>query len=123
MSKNYTLLAQDYCKRNGIFNFQINNNILIYTIPYPSNPKYSYQVAINLDTMKKDYAMIALLYCEEYGIVEYKVNGNTLVYNVSFPAYLNNPRYTVQHTINLDDMSHSSRQLKRYDPKGALNRG
>lgn len=71
----------------------------------------------------KDYDTIALCYCEQYGIIEYKVKGNLLIYNVSYPAYLGNPRYTIQHTINLDNMSHTSKQLKRYSSWGSNNRG
>lgn len=72
--------------------------------------------------IETDYNAIALAYCERYGIVKYKVKHNLLIYNVSYPAYLDNPHYTIQHTINLDDMSHTSKQLKRYDANGIYNR-
>jgi hypothetical protein len=70
-----------------------------------------------------NYELVATQYCERYGIVQYKVQGYKLIYNVSYPAYLSNPRYTVQHTIDLRDMSHSSKQLQRFDSKGLENRG
>ena len=72
--------------------------------------------------MKTDYQVKATLYCEQYGIIQYRVKGNLLIYNVSYPAYLNQPHYTIQHTINLDTMQHTSKQLARYDAKGAYNR-
>lgn len=46
-----------------------------------------------------------------------------MIYNVSYPEYLNNPRYTVQHTVNLDIMSEGAVvKLGRYDAKGVYNR-
>ena len=69
------------------------------------------------------YSQRALQYSEKYGIIEYRIKGNLMIYNVSYPAYLGNPHYTIQHTINLDDMSHTSKQLKRYDARGVHNRG
>lgn len=72
--------------------------------------------------MSSIYEDKALLYCEKYGIIEYRVKKNLLIYNVSYPAYLCNPHYTIQHTINLDTMQHTSKQLARYDAKGVYNR-
>lgn len=71
----------------------------------------------------KDYELLARMYAERYGIVNYRVKGNTIIYNVSYSAYLSNPRYTIQHTVNLDNNSHTSKQLKRYDKQGIYNRG
>lgn len=75
-----------------------------------------------MSAIKKDYKNLAIVYCEKYGIINYKLNKNLLIYNVSYHAYLGSPHYTIQHTINLDDMSHSSKQLKRYDANGIYNR-
>ena len=72
--------------------------------------------------MRKDYNNIALAYCEKYGIIEYRVKGNLLIYNISYPAYLYNPRYTIQHTVNLDTGREETKQLKRYDSKASVNR-
>lgn len=68
------------------------------------------------------YQARAIEYAEKYGIVEYRVKGNTMIYNVSYPAYLNNPRYTVQHIVILDTFNSTTKILKRYDPKGVYNR-
>ena len=65
---------------------------------------------------------LALRYAEKYGIIEYRVKGNSMIYNVSYPAYLYNKRYTIQHEVNLITGDHKSVTLKRYEPKGALNR-
>ena len=69
-----------------------------------------------------NYEQKAIAYCEQYGIVEYKITKNLLIYNLSYTACLNNPHYTIQHVINLDDIRHTSKRLKRYDPKGCYNR-
>lgn len=69
------------------------------------------------------YDDLALAYAEKYGIVEYDVRKNIMVYNVSYPAYLNVPRYTVQHRINLDTGQDTPVYLKRYDKRGEYNRG
>ena len=55
------------------------------------------------------YEQRALQWCEHYGVVEYKLNKNVLEYNVSYP-------------VNLDTMQETTKQLKRYDPKGVYNR-
>ena len=44
-------------------------------------------------------------------------------FNVSYPAYLGNPRYTVQHEVNLDTGKETTKRLKRFDSKGLCNRG
>lgn len=65
----------------------------------------------------------AIKYAETYGIVNYRLEGWVMVYNVSYPAYLNNPRYTVQHRVDLRTGKEiNSRILSRYDPKGEVNR-
>lgn len=66
--------------------------------------------------------LCAIQYAEKYGIVKYRLNGWILIYNVSYPAYLNNPRYTVQHKVDLRTGKESSRVLSRYDFKGEINR-
>lgn len=70
----------------------------------------------------KDYELLSRQFAERYGIVEYRVKGNTMIYNVSYPAYLSNPRYTIQHTVNLDSEVEQTKQLKRFDSKGLVNR-
>lgn len=69
-----------------------------------------------------NYELVAQQFAEKYGILEYKVKGNLMVYNVSYPAYLSNPRYTIQHTVNLDTGREETKQLKRFDSKGLVNR-
>lgn len=65
----------------------------------------------------------ATMYADQHGIVNYKRNGWIMTYNVSYPAYLNNPRYTVQHKVDLKSGREiETRVLKRYDPKGEVNR-
>lgn len=71
----------------------------------------------------KYYEDRATLWAERYGIVEYRIRGNKMIYNVSFPKYLCEPRYTVQHTVNLNTFEESTKQLGRYDPNGVYNRG
>jgi len=71
----------------------------------------------------KDYEFLSRQFAEQYGIVKYRVNGNLMIYNVSYPAYLSNPRYTIQHTVNLDTGEDCTRQLKRFDTSGLQNRG
>ena len=73
--------------------------------------------------INKNYEEIALRYAERYGIIEYKVIKNIMRFNVSYPAYLGNPRYTIQHEINLDTGAEKTKQLKRFDSKGLHNRG
>lgn len=69
-----------------------------------------------------NYELVARQFAEKYGIIDYRVKGNFMIYNVSYPAYLSNPRYTIQHTVNLQTGKESTRQLKRYDSKGVVNR-
>lgn len=69
------------------------------------------------------YQQKAIAYAETYGIIKYRVSENKIIYNVSYPAYLSNPRYTIQHIVNLDTGEHSSRQLGRFDKDGLYNRG
>lgn len=73
----------------------------------------------NIEAIQKQ---AALRYAERYGIVSYRVQGWKMIYNVSYPAYLNNKRYTVQHTVNLKTGGSTSRVLKRYDSAGEINR-
>lgn len=68
------------------------------------------------------YSQRALQYSEKYGIIEYRIKGNLMIYNVSYPAYLGNPHYTIQHTVNLDSGVEQTKQLKRFDSKGLVNR-
>ena len=70
---------------------------------------------------KEEYVMLATIYVENYGILNYSVRGNKLVYNVSYPAYLSNPRYTIQHIVNLDTMQEQTKRLQRFDTKGLAN--
>lgn len=72
--------------------------------------------------VRKNYDILATQYAERYGIVEYRVSGNEMIYNVSYPEYLNNPRYTIQHRVNLDTLRVQTKQLKRFDSKGLVNR-
>lgn len=83
-----------------------------------------YQRSISNKSKKqgKDYELLSRQFAERYGIVEYRVKGNTMIYNVSYPAYLSNPRYTIQHTVNLDSEVEQTKQLKRFDSKGLVNR-
>lgn len=65
----------------------------------------------------------AMLWAEEHGILEYRVNGKYLVYNVSYPAVACEPKRTYQFKVDLDTgKTVESKQLKRYDLKGAYNR-
>lgn len=64
----------------------------------------------------------AITFAEKYGIVKYKVQGKKMIYNVSYPAYGGNPHYTIQHTVDLETMQETTKQLKRYDSSGAVNR-
>lgn len=71
-----------------------------------------------------DYAQKAICWAERYGIVKYRVKGNKMIYNRSYPAYLNEPAYTIQHTVNLDTMTEEhTKRLKRLDREGFYNRG
>lgn len=72
---------------------------------------------------KEKYNQRALEYAERYGIINYRVEGNNMIFNISYPAYLSNPRYTIQHKVNLDTGVDTVRSLKRFDPKGLQNRG
>ena len=69
-----------------------------------------------------NYEQRAIAWAENYGIVEYKVKGRYMVYNKSYNAYLNEPRYTIQHTVDLNTMTElPTKRLKRFDPKGRYN--
>lgn len=68
------------------------------------------------------YKSRAIEYAEEYGIIEYRIKGNTMIYNVSYPKYLNQPRYTIQHIVNLDNFTSTTKTLQRYDSRGVYNR-
>jgi len=63
-----------------------------------------------------DYSAKALAFAERYGIVDYKVQGKTMVYYKQYTEYLNNPRYTIKHTVYLDSGREVTKQLKR-NPK------
>ena len=69
-----------------------------------------------------NYESVALHYAEQYGIINYKVKGSQMIYNVSYPAYLSNPRYTIQHIVNLDTLKEQTKRLKRFDSNGLVNR-
>ena len=69
-----------------------------------------------------NFEQLACNYACKYGIVDYKVVGSKMIYVVSYPAYLNNPRYSVKHTVDLISGSVQSEKLKRYSRKGAYNR-
>ena len=65
----------------------------------------------------------ATAWAEQYGIIEYRVNGKYMIYNVSYPAAGCEPRRTYQFKVDLEiGKTVESKQLKRYDPKGAYNR-
>lgn len=70
----------------------------------------------------KNYELKARQFAEKHGIIEYTIKGNEMKYNVSFPKYLNNPHYTIQHIVNLDTGKEQTKQLKRFDSKGLVNR-
>lgn len=67
------------------------------------------------------YERNALMFAEKYGIIEYRIRGYNMIYNKSYPACACEPRYTVQHTVDLRTMQESTRRLKRFDPKGIVN--
>ena len=69
----------------------------------------------------QNYEAKAAMFAERYGIVVYKVKGKYMIYNKSYSAYLNNPRYTVQHKIDLDTGKDETKVLKKFDKKGYLN--
>lgn len=85
-------------------------------------------VAVNLSStkvviiMSNNYTMKAIEYCERCGIIKFSVKGRYLVYNVSYPEYLGNPRYTMQHKVDLQTGKEEVKQLKRFDKKGLYNR-
>lgn len=56
---------------------------------------------------------VALLYAEKYGIVTYKVVGGKMIFNKSYRAYLGQPAYTIQHTIDLRTGQETTRKLGR----------
>ena len=69
-----------------------------------------------------NYEYQARFWAETYGIINYKVKGNKMIYNKSYRAYLSNPAYTVQHTVNLDTMKEEpTRILKRVVKDGFQN--
>lgn len=73
--------------------------------------------------MSTNYNQIALALAEEHGIVEYRVKGCYMIYNVSYPAVACEPRRTYQFKVDLrTGQTIESKQLKKYDPKGAYNR-
>ena len=76
-----------------------------------------------MSTNRREQELEAVRYAERYGIVNYRVNGYFIIYNVSFPAYLSTPRHTIQHKVDLRTRKEvETRVLKRYDPKGEVNR-
>lgn len=63
----------------------------------------------------------AISFCEKYGIIDYKIQGNLLIY------YRNNAvaqgiYRTYKHTVNLDTMQESVKELKKLNKKGFINR-
>ena len=71
----------------------------------------------------KDIEMRATAWAEEHGIVKYRTQGPYLIYNVSYPAIVCEPKRTYHFKVDLQTgKTVESRQLKRYDPKGAYNR-
>ena len=104
--------------------FDITNNVDLYFNQYIQ----FYATGLYLRCMKvrhksKDYGLVAQQYAEAHGVVKYRVKGNEMIYNVSYQAYLSNPRYTIQHTVNLDTGEEYTKQLKRFDASGLQNRG
>lgn len=71
---------------------------------------------------KRVFERLASEYAKKHGIVKYRVVRNTMIYNVSYPSYLNNPRYTVQHIVNLATEEEQTKQLQRYVADGLVNR-
>ena len=67
------------------------------------------------------YEEKALQFVERFGIVQYKVKGHFLIYNQSYPATVYEPHRTYQHTVDLDTMKDTVKQLKRFDAKGYYN--
>ena len=73
-------------------------------------------------TKQSNYTAKATLYAEKYGIIEYTTTASTMIYLISYPAYLNNKRYTVKATVDLNTMQEQREQLKRYNKAGVYNR-
>ena len=80
------------------------------------------EIAENESSKTKSNYNKAVKYAEHHGIVEGKVKNNCLIWNVSYPAYINEPHYTVQHTLNLDTLVESTKRLKKFDRRGIYNR-
>lgn len=68
-----------------------------------------------------DFSEVALLYAERYGIIKYKVVGGKMIYNKSYRAYLNQPAYTIQHTIDLRTGNETTKQLGKVMKDGYYN--
>lgn len=76
------------------------------------------------NSLKKnnEYEQKALAFAEKFGIIKYRVDGYKMIYNVSYSDYLGNPRYTMQHVVDLRNMEEGVRQLRRYYRSGEVNR-
>lgn len=70
---------------------------------------------------KGEDKMNALNYAEKYGIIDYQVKDNKMIYYANYPKYLDNPRYTMKVTVNLDTLEEERQRLKRWNPKGNSN--
>ena len=60
-----------------------------------------------------NYSELALAYAEQYGIITYKVVGHNMIYNKTYRAYLNQPAYTIQHTVDLRTGMSTTKKLGR----------
>ena len=109
------------------FNRNTNSNefVTIHIVKRPSHilkQSYRRKEEIDREILKLYREQKALAYAERYGILKYKVNDNKMVFNVSYPAYIGNPAYTIQHVIDLDKDTETTRQLKRFDKSALVNR-
>ena len=67
------------------------------------------------------YEDIALMYAERYGIITYRVVGGKMIFNKTYKAYLGQPTYTVQHTIDLNTGQETTKRLSRVMKDGYDN--
>lgn len=76
-----------------------------------------------VDITKYDFNQLAIEWAEKYGIVEYKVYGKILTYIVSYPVSGYESHYTQKFFVDLiEGKTVKSVRMKRYNPKGLVNR-
>ena len=63
----------------------------------------------------------AILFCETYGIIEYQIKENELIYYRNC-AVAQGVYRTYKHTVNLDTMQETIKELKKLNKKGFINR-